>query len=643
MAGTISFDGLATGIKTTDTVDKLMVVESRPKILKEAEQTRLENRQSAWQDVNAKLLAVSVASSDLSRLATWNAQKVTSSNEALLTATASMDASQGTYTVHVERLAKAHQVASQGYDSNTSSVGTGTLSIQLGTDAAKTITFDATNNTLDGAVKAINDAKVGATASIIYDGSQYKVLLSSNETGTKNELTITKGADVTLNFATTVQDAQDSRVTLGSSGAIAVDSASNKVDTLIKGVILNLKAAEPGNEITISVSRSGDEISKKVQAFVDAYNDAQSYISKQFAYDADKDVAGILMGDSTLISMQRNLGGLLLGTVNSGSALKTLSAAGVTIGDGGQLSFNAAKFSEAVASDFTGTMRLFRTGGDSTRSKISFVYAGAKVQESAAGYAVEVTRAATRATVAAGSAAALTIGETTNTITLSVDGSASLSVTLGAGTYTAAELSKEIESKINAAIGRAGVSVTADGDGKLSIASGRYGSLSKVTLSGGTALPSLGFAAGQSASGQDVAGTIDGEAATGTGQILKGNPGNAKTDGLQLLVELSEADVPVGQTATSTVTVTKGVFSRLDEYLSGLTDPLSGAASLRQKGTSSAIDSIKAEIKAMEVRLDAKRESLLAQFRAMESAIGKLNTQGSYLTNALAALTKSSS
>ena len=56
MPGTISFDGLATGINTTETVDKIIEVASRPKILKEAEKVRYENQRDSWQEINSKLL-----------------------------------------------------------------------------------------------------------------------------------------------------------------------------------------------------------------------------------------------------------------------------------------------------------------------------------------------------------------------------------------------------------------------------------------------------------------------------------------------------------------------------------------------------------------------------------------------------------
>src|SRR5512137_1896513 len=101
MAGTITFDGLASGIKTQDTVAKLIEVESRPKILKEAEKARLENQLAAWREVNTRLLDFRTKAKDLTVSAAWNTLAANSSASEALTATASSSARAGTYTFEV--------------------------------------------------------------------------------------------------------------------------------------------------------------------------------------------------------------------------------------------------------------------------------------------------------------------------------------------------------------------------------------------------------------------------------------------------------------------------------------------------------------------------------------------------------------
>ncbi len=94
----------------------------------------------------------------------------------------------GTYSVNVSKLAQAQSVASQGYASNTSKVGDGTISISVGGAASTPITVNSTNDTLDGLASAINStANIGVTAQVVNTGASgapYRLELTSNSTGT---------------------------------------------------------------------------------------------------------------------------------------------------------------------------------------------------------------------------------------------------------------------------------------------------------------------------------------------------------------------------------------------------------------------------------------------------------------------------
>src|SRR5579885_1799396 len=92
----------------------------------------------------------------------------------------------------------------------------------------------------------------------------------------------------------------------------------------------------------------------------------------------------------------------------------------------------------------------------------------------------------------------------TDTLRVTVDGTASGTITLAAGTYTGAQLAALVEAGINAdatlaAAGKA-VAVTYETD-HLVIASKTDGSASTVTVTGGTARASLGFNGGGATTG----------------------------------------------------------------------------------------------------------------------------------------------
>ena len=640
MPGTISFDGLASGINTTETVDKLIEVESRPKILKEAEKARLENQLSTWQQINTKLLDLRTQAQDVWKLSTWNTLSASSSNESVLTATTSSGAKPGTYTIEVTQLARAHQVSSDGYASDLSTVGTGTLTVAVGSKSAD-ITVDSTNNTLRGLAEAINQEDLGATASVIYDGSTYRLLLTADDTGTSNTISVS-ASGFTFNTST-IQDAQDAQFTFGSgAGAITITSSSNQVEDVIEGVTLNLVSASVGNPVTLSLTRDTSGVEEKIQSFVEAYNEAMGYVGEQFAYDADTGTGGILMGDRTLLTIQTRIQSLLVNPVATGGDYTSLRSVGLELDNDGVLSFDASKFQAAVEDDPEAVQALFRTSGRTDHAKISFVYAGRDaVEPSTSGYEVVVTQAAERAALTAASdVGTLTIDGTNDTLTLALDGGTAFDVTLEQKTYaSASELAEALQAKINAAAPSGSeVAVAADG-ARLTITSQKYGSASAISILGGDAVTNLGFAIGDEDAGVDVAGTINGEEATGSGQTLTGKDGNTNTDGVALKVELTAQDVTdAGGSVTTTLHFAKGVGNRFDEYLQGLTTPLVGTIGVKETALENSISDMADYIADLEERLEQRRESLLERFYRMEKAVSEFNSQSNYLANALSGL-----
>ena len=109
-------------------------------------------------------------------------------------------------------------MASPGFASATTLVGTGTLTFQIGNpsyssgtsgaysgfvpDATKTvsITIDSTNNTLGGIRDAVNASGVGVTASLVADGDNTRLLFTADSSG----------ADTAMSIVTDDADGDDS-------------------------------------------------------------------------------------------------------------------------------------------------------------------------------------------------------------------------------------------------------------------------------------------------------------------------------------------------------------------------------------------------------------------------------------------------
>ena len=233
MPGATSIDGLFSGLDTTSIIEALMQAERGQVTLLEQDKTQKTNIVSTLQAFQAKLLALSTNASKLTRSSTFEKTAVDISDDSYLSATASGRVATGSFDVHVLSLARNHQIASQGFGSDSlSNFGTGTISIGVGDGSVRTITIDEGNNSLVGIKNAINDADAGVTATIINDGTrgnQYRLILSAEESGLQNTISmdssLTGGSD--LNFTTATFDSPENvRMNSGTDAEISLGATA---------------------------------------------------------------------------------------------------------------------------------------------------------------------------------------------------------------------------------------------------------------------------------------------------------------------------------------------------------------------------------------------------------------------------------
>ncbi len=239
-----SIDGLVSGLNTTDIVDSIMKAERQPAALLETEQAAKTNIISAYKALQAKFLALNTELAKLVRPAAYDAASINVSDDSYLSATSSGRVNAGSYDVQVLALARNHQLASQGFsDQSIALFGTGNITIQVGDGSAKTVTIDANNNSLTGIAQAINNAKVGVTASIVNDGSAsnpYRLVLVADKAGLKNQVSVTSAltGGLNLNYSTAAFDAPEllamnnastAQISLGSTASFSGDK--NKIYT----------------------------------------------------------------------------------------------------------------------------------------------------------------------------------------------------------------------------------------------------------------------------------------------------------------------------------------------------------------------------------------------------------------------------
>lgn len=125
--------GLASGINSQQIIDQLMQLEQRPKLNL---QTRIETqnkKKAAYTDLQLKLTSMRLFGTSIKKPQTFKAADVNSSDEGVVTGTATTGAAAGSYRLSVARLVTAQQAISKSFaDHDTTRVGAGTMTLELG-------------------------------------------------------------------------------------------------------------------------------------------------------------------------------------------------------------------------------------------------------------------------------------------------------------------------------------------------------------------------------------------------------------------------------------------------------------------------------------------------------------------------------
>ncbi|MBB6426469.1 flagellar filament capping protein FliD [Sphingopyxis sp. JAI128] len=359
--------GFGSGIDIKQLVTDLSNASRDPKIarmveLTQANQTRISALSQARADLDgfADSLGQMVADGTLRSTPTV-------SDESVLGATsrAGMSADSFAATIVVNQLARAQTNYSGIVASRADAIGTGTMTLTVG-GVAKTITIDATNNSLDGLAAAINGSGAGVTASIIADEGGHRIILKGppGEVGAFT-LTADAGADPGLSaFATSGgmtegQSAANAQFTID---GVAFSRASNIVDDVIPGMSLTLKKAAPGQPVDIGASRPLDMIKQTVGDFVAVYNQLKKRLV----------AASSLSGPTTgLRELERELGGLIHKVISSHGSINQLSDIGISTTKDGLLTVDNAKLDKALETDAGAVEALFNPRRDATHTEQS--------------------------------------------------------------------------------------------------------------------------------------------------------------------------------------------------------------------------------------------------------------------------------
>jgi flagellar hook-associated protein 2 len=185
-----------------------------------------------------------------------------------------------------------------------------------------------------------------------------------------------------------------SKTTQGSDGYIS--RSSNTVDDVISGVALHLHGTTDANGKEVTLTRDVQSVKDKLDKMVIAYNAAISHIKEMTGYNDITKVAGILMGDYVVSTIQYQFRGPLIeqaaGFLEDVDSFLTPLNIGLELDKDGVLSLDTNAFDKAIAEDYTGVLALVGADktGSSTSDTIKF-YSASTNYTTAGEYNVQVT------------------------------------------------------------------------------------------------------------------------------------------------------------------------------------------------------------------------------------------------------------
>ncbi len=268
-------------------------------------QQDLKTQQAKFNDLKNLLNTVRDKAKALDELGEIMTTKVASADETVVKATATGDAALGRYAINITSLATAERTYSDPFASKvaTGLFGTGTISIQVGTDDAVEIEVEA-DDTLETVAAKINSSDAEVTAGVIFTGTQYRLQIAGKETGLANAITFVEtGTTLDLaNAANQFQAADDAAFTVD---GLPMTSTTNTVKDAIRGVTLDLLKDQAST--TIEVQRDPAALEAAIKEFVDAYNSVQKKINTESIFTGQARGPESLVGDSTLRSVQSRM------------------------------------------------------------------------------------------------------------------------------------------------------------------------------------------------------------------------------------------------------------------------------------------------------------------------------------------------
>ncbi|MHC4551158.1 MAG: flagellar filament capping protein FliD [Planctomycetota bacterium] len=189
----VAFSGAISGIDSGSIVKSLLTIESRRKANYQLDQKEYETQSSAIDELRAKINGLKSAASSLSDSSSMANFSASSSDKDILEVSAGSDANAGSHSVAVNQLATSETWIQEtsSFTYKTDYVGGGVFMYSYN-NVERAITTADNETTLEDLVRLINkdEENPGVSASLLYQGGTYHLMLSGQDTGEDYQISI---------------------------------------------------------------------------------------------------------------------------------------------------------------------------------------------------------------------------------------------------------------------------------------------------------------------------------------------------------------------------------------------------------------------------------------------------------------------
>jgi len=670
---TITATNSGSGLDVRNLVDQLVAAEGTPVSSRlDQKEVKVQEGLTAMGTFKGALLDFQSSLAPLRKTDAFKAISATSSDEEIFTVSTTDNAAIGSYELEISQLAQSQKLKSAAYGSEIEHIGSGTITIEFGEVNRASNTFDLNtslpstkieieegNGSLRDIQLAINAADLGAKASIINDGTGYRLILNAEKTGTENSLRISvddhdkENRDLlglsflAYNPVATADEGSgiaagknleiitDAKNAVFSIDGISISNATNTVSDNIPGVTLELnKTTKEGFE-SFNIEKDISGVKQSIESFVANYNELIGIANSLTGYNAETQQAGPLSGDASIRGIVNQTRRLLSSSFNDiNKHLTSLSAIGIDSNLDGALRLDNVKLERSLTDYPDEIAHLFSAAVSSSDPRLKVVSdkvpavngiydmsiedlprSGFYIGETLSSFPDEITGFA-------------------RTFSMIIDGTTTSELNMQPQKFASGkEFAAALEGVINRDVHlqREGKSVTVDYiNNTLKITSNSVGSQSNVAVKSMSRYLYFlaGMPMGQGQAGTDLTANIGSATITGVGNKL-----NLEGDLSGIVLEVSGTNTG----KRGNLTVTNGIASTLDNLMESFLEN-DGLVDARIDGFNANIKSINKQRDDLVRKLEVSEQRYLKQFSNLDAMLGKMRSTSSFLSEKLSAL-----